>query len=286
MSTLDYAFRAKNIRNKPQIHAIPKKTLLKDLTNEIERLKSELISTRQRVGVYLSNETYEDIVATSESRRIAIEEQSAKMETLESNIRNKAQELFPLLSSFTALKKDYKASKIQVDQIKDALNQTESILSTTRKTLAGELCLREAHAKTEAKLADIGGELLSKLHQATNHIQGLDTKSKRMLGLQSINQAAWRGSQSQVADVTTVVMERVQAAREEQQKHVSSISARAETFVDQELKKLLSTQALLEEQSGQLAEFKRQLLGQKQKSKKDMDDLLDEIKVTHAAIKD
>jgi kinesin family member 11 len=42
ISTLDYAFRDKNIRNKPQINQmINKKTLLRESTNEIEKLKSE-----------------------------------------------------------------------------------------------------------------------------------------------------------------------------------------------------------------------------------------------------
>lgn len=83
ISTLDYAFRAKNIRNKPQVNQlINKKTLLREFTSEIERLKSELIVARQRNGVYLSNENYEELTTESESRRILSEEQAAKIETM------------------------------------------------------------------------------------------------------------------------------------------------------------------------------------------------------------
>jgi kinesin family protein 11 len=47
ISTLDYAFRAKNIRNKPQVNqTVSKKTLFREFTSEIEKLKSELIATR------------------------------------------------------------------------------------------------------------------------------------------------------------------------------------------------------------------------------------------------
>ena len=68
MSTLDYAFRAKNIKNKPQINQLlTKHTLLREFTAEIQQLKSELIMTRQRNGVYLSNEKFEDM--TNESER-------------------------------------------------------------------------------------------------------------------------------------------------------------------------------------------------------------------------
>jgi len=58
-STLDYEFRAKNIRNKPQVNqVIPKKTLVKEFASEISRLKSDLIATRRRNGIYLTQETY------------------------------------------------------------------------------------------------------------------------------------------------------------------------------------------------------------------------------------
>ncbi|KAK3046245.1 hypothetical protein LTS18_013411, partial [Coniosporium uncinatum] len=94
ISTLDYAFRAKNIRNKPQINSmVSKKTLLKEFTAEIEKLKSELIATRQRNGVYLTAETYEEITTESESRRILSEEQKDKLDTMEVNLRNKVEEL-------------------------------------------------------------------------------------------------------------------------------------------------------------------------------------------------
>ena len=83
ISTLDYAFRAKNIRNKPQINQmINKKTLLKEFTYEIEKLKSELVATRQRNGVYLSNENFEELTKENESRMILSEEQAVKIEAM------------------------------------------------------------------------------------------------------------------------------------------------------------------------------------------------------------
>ncbi|POR33002.1 Kinesin-like protein bimC [Tolypocladium paradoxum] len=286
MSTLDYAFRAKNIRNKPQLHMTTKKTLLKDFTSEIEKLKSELISTRQRNGVYLSNEMYEEIVAQSESRRIAIEEQGAKMETLETNLRNKAQELFSLISSFMGLKKDHEGTKAQLDETKGVLDQTEIILSATRKSLATETFLRKEYERTEEKLTEIGGELINKLDQTVNDVTALHAKVKRKSDLQSINRTAWGISQAQVADVTSMVERQVLELREEQRKHISSISARMEAFVGEELKKLLTTQAFLDEQLGQFAESKGQLLDQKQKSKRDMNEVLAEIMCIRDTVQD
>ena len=51
MSTLDYAFRAKNIRNKPEINQhITKKALIQDYMSEIKQLKNML---RVRIFIIL-----------------------------------------------------------------------------------------------------------------------------------------------------------------------------------------------------------------------------------------
>lgn len=287
ISTLDYAFRAKNIRNKPQLNPmVEKKTLLRDFTAEIEKLKSELISTRQRNGVYLSNEVYEEMTAQSESRRIVTEEQAAKIETLESNLRNKVQELFGLTSNFMGLKKDHEGTKAQLEDTKDVLDQTEIVLSATRKSLAEETHIRKAHQETEEKLTEIGGELISTLQKTVRDVSGLHAKNKRKSDVQSINRATWGTSQGQVADVTSMVERRIQEFQEEQLEHIASVSQRMGDFVGEELSKLSTTQSFLDEHLAIFADSKKQLLEQKQTSKDDMDEVLEEIKVVRDTVKE
>jgi hypothetical protein len=57
LSTLDYAHRAKNIRNKPEVNQkMTKKALIKEYENQIERLKADLQATREKNGVFMSHE--------------------------------------------------------------------------------------------------------------------------------------------------------------------------------------------------------------------------------------
>lgn len=93
LSTLEYASRAKNIMNKPEVNQkLSKRTLIKvaepvlshtcyrhglkhacptkrahfcsqEYTEEIERLKRDLAATRDKNGVYLSAENYEYVKA-------------------------------------------------------------------------------------------------------------------------------------------------------------------------------------------------------------------------------
>jgi len=52
LSTLDYAHKAKSIRNKPEVNQkLVKKALIKEYTEEIEKLKRELYSTREKNGL-------------------------------------------------------------------------------------------------------------------------------------------------------------------------------------------------------------------------------------------
>jgi kinesin family protein 11 len=206
ISTLDYAFRAKNIRNKPQVNqAINKKTLLKEFTFEIEKLKSELIATRQRNGVYLTQENYDELHTVSESRRILSEEQRDRIETIEVQLRNKLEELFKLTTKFQTLKKDNEQTQLALDGTKGILEKTEIVLEHTRQNLAEETELRNAHQKTEGMLAEIGYGMISTLGKTTSDLDGLRSKIRRKSELQSQNRRNWATSQNQVLGTTRLV---------------------------------------------------------------------------------
>ncbi|XP_021350411.1 kinesin-like protein KIF11, partial [Mizuhopecten yessoensis] len=59
LSTLDYAHRAKNIQNRPEINQkLTKKALMREYTEEIERLRRDLQAVREKNGIYLAEENY------------------------------------------------------------------------------------------------------------------------------------------------------------------------------------------------------------------------------------
>jgi len=68
-------------------------------------------STAVHNGVYLSNGMYEELTGQNESRRILTEEQGAKIETLEANLRNKLEELLLVASNFRGLKQEHEGTR-------------------------------------------------------------------------------------------------------------------------------------------------------------------------------
>ncbi|ETB60416.1 hypothetical protein YYC_02701 [Plasmodium yoelii 17X] len=90
LSTLDYVFRAKNIKNRPEINVKTTRQLkIKDLNNEIEKLKNALNLNREKRGVYLDNEEYNNIqISLKKNKEVILEkekilfEKSKKIKTL------------------------------------------------------------------------------------------------------------------------------------------------------------------------------------------------------------
>lgn len=286
MSTLDYAFRAKNIKNKPQSNQlISKKTLLKEFMAEIQRLKSDLIATRQRNGVWLSGENYEELTVESESRRILSEEQQAKIETMETNLGNKVLELFTLSNKFNSLKKDHEGTKLQLDEAKEVLEKTEVVLAATQQNLDEETLIRKAHEHTEEELNSIGVDLLTTLDQTVNDVGGLHSKIQRKSDLEQQNRTTWKASQTQVSDITIQVESRVQEFQAIQQELIESLSARMQGFVQNELEKIVASREILEERALRFESCGKAVNDQTKAAKEEMNEVLEEIKVLREEVK-
>lgn len=286
ISTLDYAFRAKNIRNKPQVNQLlSKKTLLKEFTAEIEKLKSELIATRQRNGVYLTQENYEEISTISESRRILSEEQRDKIETMEVNLRHKVEELFNITTSFQTLKKDNEQTRLSLEGTRGILEKTEAVLNLTRQNLAEEAELRKAHAKTESQLANIGYDMISTLGKTTSDIDGLRSKIRRKSELQTQNRHYWATSQSQVSETTELVEDRIEQFRAQQEEMMNTLSTRMQAFVKDELEQLGASQSFLQEKVQEFKTSEQEVNEQTTQSRDNLNEVLGEIKVLREDVK-
>lgn len=227
----------------PQINStMPKKTLLREFTSEIEKLKGELIATRHRNGVYMSVESYEEMTMENDSRKIINEEQRAKIESMESSLRHKVQELFTLTSRFNDLKKDNDDTLAALCSTNDVLQQTDIVLQNTKVQLEEEEMLRNAHQETEHQLHDLGQGLLSTIGETVQDIDGLHTKLERKEELDLTNSETWQVSTAEVSDVTKRIDERVKNFQGQHGKLLETTSNRVNQFIVDELSEITKTQ--------------------------------------------
>ncbi|CAI4059772.1 kinesin motor protein CIN8 SKDI_05G0100 [Saccharomyces kudriavzevii IFO 1802] len=84
-STLEYASKAKNIKNKPQLGAFMMKDILvKNITMELAKIKSDLLSTKSKEGIYMSQDHYKNLNSDLESHKNEVQECKREIESLAS----------------------------------------------------------------------------------------------------------------------------------------------------------------------------------------------------------
>ena len=83
LSTLEYATKAKDIKNKPKLGTIvTKDILLKSITLELAKVRSDLFATRDKDGIYMNQEHYKQLTSEIGNYKSEIEGLRQTIETL------------------------------------------------------------------------------------------------------------------------------------------------------------------------------------------------------------
>ena len=278
ISTLDYAFRAKNIRNKPQINStISKKTLLREWSIDLEKLKSELIATRQRNGVYLPTHTYEEMTLESQSRKIETQELRARLETMETNMKHKSQELLTITSNFHSLKQNNEAIKAKLEVAEEDLRKAETTLTETQRHVEEEVIVRKAHEATEDQLYDIGTDLVSTIEKYVSDIAALHDTIQRRADLHDLNRDKWDSSNAYIRDVADKLDHTVSNFQEDHEKHLSDLSDKMQSFVAEEQQNLQDGEMIIQQMEASFDTIQEEARRRLSQDRDTMDGVLGEI---------
>lgn len=240
-STLEYANRAKNIKNKPQMNQkVSKQAHIEEYIAEIDRLRADLAASRQKNGgVYLSGESYEALTAENESRRILVDEQKMRLDILESQIHDYREESENYNKNLDSLKNALEEKETKITEYSQSLENVNSKLETTKgdlecveKKLEEEREVNEAHKTTEGKLANVGKQLAAKLDYAIEDIYSLNDKVERQKAAHSSNASAIHLLANKVSDFSSDSLDRQQNFLSLYQKFSKDISHRLTSFVD------------------------------------------------------
>ncbi|KAK6464378.1 P-loop containing nucleoside triphosphate hydrolase protein [Scheffersomyces coipomensis] len=120
LSTLDYACKAKNIKNLPingqDSDLIMKKILVKNLSNELIRVNLDLQSTRSKNGIFLNEENYHELIENSNNLSANIKE--IKDENILLKLKLKKFDAITLNNQ-----KSIKSLSQEIDELKKSNNQ-------------------------------------------------------------------------------------------------------------------------------------------------------------------
>ncbi|CAH1636221.1 unnamed protein product [Spodoptera littoralis] len=215
MSTLEYAHRAKNIQNKPEVNQkMTKKAILKEYAEEIDRLKRDLQATRDKNGVYLASDTFAEMTLKEEEQRKEIQELLLKKRAMEEE-KEKMEAVFQELNETLETKNSELATTVsQLDNTKKELATTSKALSRSRRACEEQQVLVSAHCSTELALGAQARELLDTADVATTHVACLHDAVDKRKNVESTN------------------LEITRTYREESEQQRGSISTGVRTFAD------------------------------------------------------
>ncbi|ESW04134.1 hypothetical protein PHAVU_011G070000 [Phaseolus vulgaris] len=232
LSTLDYAHRAKNIKNKPEINQkMVKSALIKDLYSEIDRLKQEVYAAREKNGIYIPRDRY----LHEEAEKKAMVE---KIERMEQEAESKDKQL-------VELQELYNSQQLLTVELSDKLEKTEKSLEETEQSL---LELEEKHTqanatikekeflifnllKSEKTLVEHAIELRADLENAASDVSNLFSTIERKDKIEEGNRLLIHKFQSQLAQQLEDLHKTVAASVIQQEQQLKSMEQDMHSFV-------------------------------------------------------
>ncbi|CAO2186451.1 unnamed protein product [Urochloa humidicola] len=233
LSTLDYAHRAKSIKNRPEVNQkMMKSTLIKDLYGEIDRLKAEVYAAREKVGVYIPKDRYQQEENERKAMADQIEQMNASLEANQKLITDLQEKYDSELHHSAELSK-----KLEVTE--KCLDHTSNLLSTTKEDLKqAQYNLREKdfiiseQKKAENALTHQACTLRSDLEKSTRDNASLYSKITRGDKLSATNRSVVNTFQTDLASKLDVLSSTLSASINQQNKHLKSVEDLCQSCVD------------------------------------------------------
>ncbi|XP_064473794.1 kinesin-like protein KIF11 isoform X2 [Ornithodoros turicata] len=190
LSTLDYAHRAKNITNRPEINQkMTKRTLIKEYTEEIERLRRDLVASREKNGIFVDEENYRNMETRLNTQSQEIMEKCEQLAALTEKLQ--------ILSGLFASTKKEVEEKTRVlnetsrdlDVTKDILNNTKVVLQKTEMERNEQQHLVKVRSQTEVALSQTASTLVAVARTTTKDIDLLQHKLWKKSEIDEVNKS-------------------------------------------------------------------------------------------------
>jgi len=188
INTLEYAYRAKNIRNQPQVNRkLSKKQVCETYSIEIDDLKTQLMTLRRESGVYLPQSQYDKMTAKILQRTEKIKELEGQIALREVALKE-AQQQFDvqeakLVETQTALAE----TESTLSEASQRLTHVQQTLKTVTEDLNEHKHVLEEHVQTEQKFHGQADVVLSTMEGTLQEVAGLHQKIDRQANLEKVN---------------------------------------------------------------------------------------------------
>jgi kinesin family protein 11 len=174
LSTLDYALRAKSIKNRPELNRrMTRAGLIKDYVHEIGTLKRDLIAAREKDGFYVSGDSWKAMQEEHEGTKTEADELRRGKEVVESKMNSLREQFEQNMQLLTKRDGEAKAAKAEFVEQSETLKQIKLRVEELLVAEEEERTLREAYQRSERKLSSVSDALNVLVGESTKDLGGL-----------------------------------------------------------------------------------------------------------------
>ncbi|XP_062195793.1 kinesin-like protein KIN-5C [Phragmites australis] len=233
LSTLDYAHRAKSIKNRPEVNQkMMKTTLIKDLYGEIDRLKAEVYSAREKVGVYIPKERYQQEENERKAMADQIEQMTASLEANQKLISDLQQKYNSELQHSADMSKKLEVTEKCLDHTSNLLSMTKEDLKQAQYNMKEKDFIISEQKKAENALAHQACVLRSDLEKFSRDNASLYSKIAKGEKLSATNRSVVNSFQTDLASKLDILSNTLNASVDQQNKHLKSVEDLCQSCVD------------------------------------------------------
>ncbi|CAK9781322.1 kinesin-domain-containing protein [Cutaneotrichosporon oleaginosum] len=231
LSTLEYASRAKSIRNKPEVNAhLTKAGLLREYLGDIERLKAELHAAREKNGVYIPDEQWKEMSEERVQRKLDYDEAKTRVTTVEVELRTRRAEFEQLTTRFVTTSSELTEAREAERQLGAELLAAKADLEATRAALGHEKAIADAYAAGEERLDGVAGKLHAVASTSIRDAGGLFDKLGRVNNVLDANSASSHRYSAAVSSLSQDLQTRMSKLHNVQGEFGGSLRAHLEAY--------------------------------------------------------
>ncbi|PVU92476.1 hypothetical protein BB561_003787 [Smittium simulii] len=225
ISTLDYANRAKSIKNRPEANKkVTQTALVSDLQQQIERLKMDLSASHSKNGVYLTSDRYKELLEEFELKTQQSEEWKNRVQDRENELKNIHNEARKLYDKCAEMEMDITHKSKLIESSTEKINELSIAIEEKNKLLEEQCILNKIYSESESNLENTAKQLANALFNASGSIINLKSRLVDISAIDKERDYILENFQNKSKSLICKILEAVTVFQPSIHQHINNIS--------------------------------------------------------------
>ncbi|KAB0793392.1 hypothetical protein PPYR_13012 [Photinus pyralis] len=200
LSTLDYAFKAQVITNKPEVNQrMSQKALIAQYVSEIHRLKGDIKAAQTGEGIRMDRDNYNNLVTNLQISKDKVTQSALQIQNLEKELKLLQEEKVRCEEEYEALNRSFEETRVEIEKERELRAKIE-LEKKTQEYLANR------YEKNAQNLHNEANSLLEIVKSTTLNEALLREKVEQLYSINNCNSALIQTKSEHVAQLCDAIL--------------------------------------------------------------------------------